>query len=91
MHPPPFVILGLLPFHVGLCIFLVHHTYLGAAGAAIAGAMTFWAAGGLLVVYVAMTSARECWGDGWDRKAWTGWWQVLKLAIPGAIVSSKAG
>ncbi|KAL7421401.1 ethionine resistance protein [Cryptotrichosporon argae] len=85
MHPPPLILLALLPVHLGTSVALVHHTPLGAPGAAISMAVILYASGLALVVYAAATRARECWG-GFERRAFAGWWGMLKLAIPGAIM-----
>lgn len=85
MTPPPLILLGLLPVHAGIAIYLVHYTSLGAPGAALATAATLWIAGILLVILALHTRARACW-DGISKKAFADWGSVIWLAIPGALV-----
>lgn len=89
MMPPPIILLLLLPFHTGLCVYLVHYTNLEATGAALASAATLTVTGFLLVLYALRTRARQCWG-GFSRHAWHDWPAILWLAIPGALVSDSA-
>lgn len=85
MAAPPLILLCLLPVHTGLAIYFVHHTSMGASGAALATASTLWLDGILIVLYSTRTRARECW-DGFNRAALRDWGPVLWLAIPGALM-----
>ncbi|GMK58718.1 hypothetical protein CspeluHIS016_0601600 [Cutaneotrichosporon spelunceum] len=85
MTPPPLILLGLLPLHLALAIYLVHYTSIGAPGAALATAVTLSTAGLLLVILALRTRARECF-DGLSKKSFTDWYTVIKLAVPGALM-----
>ncbi|BEJ14558.1 hypothetical protein CspHIS471_0403250 [Cutaneotrichosporon sp. HIS471] len=85
MTPPPLILLCLLPIHASIAIYLVHYTPLGAPGAALATAVTLTIAGLLLVALALRTRARECW-DGLSKKAFSDWYTVIRLAVPGALM-----
>ncbi|KAJ9078002.1 hypothetical protein DSO57_1011290 [Entomophthora muscae] len=64
---------------------LPEHFGLGLIGIPLASALTAWTSSALLLVAVATTSARQCWG-GFSREALRGWGEYTRIAFPGMVM-----
>ncbi len=75
-----------LPFHIGITYYLVHHTFLKANGAVVALGIANWMIGLGLCLYIYLSRARECWG-GFDRRCLNSLRPYLGIMIPCIFVS----
>ncbi|ODA76326.1 hypothetical protein RJ55_08171 [Drechmeria coniospora] len=80
-----YILLVAAPFNMFIMWLLVWKLGLGFVGAPIAVAITDTLLPILLVIYVKFFGGSQCWG-GFSRRAFTNWWVMIRLALPGMIM-----
>lgn len=80
-----YVLLVAAPFNVFINWLLVWKLEYGFIGAPIAVAITENLLPILLFLYIRFVDGRQCWG-GFSRRAFSNWWVMIKLALPGMIM-----
>lgn len=80
-----YVLLIAAPFNIFLSWLLVWKLKYGFIGAPIAVAVTENLLPILLFLYIRFVDGRQCWG-GFSRRAFSNWWVMIKLALPGMIM-----
>lgn len=83
-----YVLLVAAPLHVLVVWLLVYKFELGFVGAPIGVAFTDNLMPLLLFFYVKYVDGSQCWG-GFSKRAFTNWWIMIKLALPGMIMVSQ--
>jgi MATE family multidrug resistance protein len=84
MRPGTYVLLITSPLNALLNYLLIHRLNLGFLGAPIATSISYWASFLLLLLYIRLTRARDCWG-GWSRSCLRNLSTFTKLAFLGII------
>lgn len=80
-----YVLLIAAPFNIFVNWLLVWKLEYGFIGAPIAVAITENLLPILLFLYIRFVDGRQCWG-GFSRRAFSNWWVMIKLALPGMIM-----
>ncbi|OAQ99475.1 hypothetical protein LLEC1_02037 [Akanthomyces lecanii] len=80
-----YVLLIAAPFNIFISWLLVWKLQYGFIGAPIAVTITDNLLPILLFLYVRFVDGRQCWG-GFSRRAFSNWWVMIKLALPGMIM-----
>ncbi|PHH88907.1 hypothetical protein CDD83_6887 [Cordyceps sp. RAO-2017] len=84
-HATTVILVIAAPFNIFITWLLVWRVGLGFVGAPIAVAVTENLLPVLLVLYVRFVGGAQCWG-GLSRRAFTQWWVMIRLALPGMIM-----
>ncbi|KID82297.1 Multi antimicrobial extrusion protein [Metarhizium guizhouense ARSEF 977] len=80
-----YILLTAAPINVFVHWLLVWQVGLGFVGAAMAATITLNLLPLLLVLYVLFIGGSQCWG-GLSKRAFTNWWVIIRLALPGMIM-----
>lgn len=80
-----YVLLIASPLHILITWLLVYKFELGFIGAPISVVFTDNFMALLLFLYVKYVNGSQCWG-GFSKRAFTNWWIMIKLALPGMIM-----
>ena len=80
-----YVLIIVAPLNVFISWFLVWHLGYGFIGAPIAVAITENLLPIFLFLYVKFVDGQQCWG-GFSKRAFSNWWVMIRLAIPGMIM-----
>jgi MATE family multidrug resistance protein len=80
-----YVVAIVAPFNIFLTWLLVWKLELGFIGAPIAVSITENLLPIVLFLYVKFIDGHQCWG-GFSRRAFTNWWPMIKLALPGMVM-----
>lgn len=80
-----YVLLIVAPFNVFLSWLLVWKLEFGFVGAPMAVAISNNLLPIFLFLYVRFVNGRQCWG-GFSRRAFSNWWIMIRLALPGMIM-----
>lgn len=73
------------PFNILLTWLLVWKLRMGFIGAPISVAATRTLLPVLLALYIKFVDGSQCWG-GFSRRAFTNWWPMIRLAVPGMMM-----
>jgi MATE family multidrug resistance protein len=84
-HATTYVLIIVAPFNVFLMWLLVWKLEYGYIGAPIAVTITENILPLVLFLYVKFIDGHQCWG-GFSRRAFSNWWPMIKLALPGMIM-----
>ncbi|KAJ2794695.1 ethionine resistance protein, partial [Coemansia helicoidea] len=87
MQASTWVIVVIMPIHVANCYLLVWSPSLGMgfAGAPLATVISSWLMFFGMVLYIALSRARDAWG-GWSWDCLHGIWEFYRMAIPSAAM-----
>lgn len=80
-----YVLIIAAPFNVFLTWFLVWKMELGFIGAPISVAIVETLLPIMLFLYVRFVDGMQCWG-GLNKRAFSNWWVMIRLALPGMIM-----
>lgn len=84
-HATTYVLIIVAPFNIFLMWLLVWKLDYGFIGAPIAVAITENILPIVLFLYVKFIDGYQCWG-GFSKRAFTNWWPMIKLALPGMVM-----
>ncbi|CAM1511402.1 Fc.00g089150.m01.CDS01 [Cosmosporella sp. VM-42] len=80
-----YVLIIVAPLNVFISWLLVWHLEFGFIGAPIAVAITENLLPVFLFLYVKFIDGHQCWG-GFSKRAFSNWWVMIRLALPGMIM-----
>ncbi|KAJ6444481.1 Multi antimicrobial extrusion protein [Purpureocillium lavendulum] len=80
-----YILLAAAPINIFINWLLVWKLGYGFVGAPIAVAITENLLPLFLFLYVVFVDGRQCWG-GFSKRAFTNWWVMIRLALPGMIM-----
>ncbi|KAI9291802.1 MATE efflux family protein [Neoconidiobolus thromboides FSU 785] len=87
MTAATYILFSVIPINVVLNFLLVFYepTRLGFDGAPLTVALTNWCMMIFAIIYIRLFKGYQAWG-GWTKESLDGWYEFLKLGIPGIIM-----